>query len=53
MPGIRKAFKLDNGSQWVVGVGVPIGVTRTAPEVGAFLYTSFEHSFFRKDEVLQ
>ena len=43
MPGVRKAFNFENGSQWVVGLGVPIGLTGSAPDIGVFLYLSFEH----------
>jgi hypothetical protein len=42
-PGMRYAFNLRNGSQFVVGLSVPIGVTDAAPDVGAFIYLSFEH----------
>src|SRR5437867_2660866 len=44
-PGVRRAFNFPGGSQFVVGLGVPIGLTRSAPDIGAFLYLSFEHSF--------
>lgn len=46
-PGLRKAFNYDNGSQLVVGLAAPIGLTAHAPEVGVFLYLSFEHFFLR------
>jgi hypothetical protein len=51
-PGVRKAFNLDwKDAQWVLGVGVPIGVGGQAPDWGVFLYVSFEHLFARnKDE---
>jgi hypothetical protein len=45
-PGLRRAFNFANGSQLVVGVAVPIGLTHSAPDIGAFLYVSFEHGFF-------
>ena len=45
-PGARWAFNFHNGSQSVVGVGVPIGLTKAAPEIGTFLYVSFEHKLF-------
>ena len=43
LPGIRRAFNYDNGSQLVLGLGVPVGLTRSAPDIGVFLYLSFEH----------
>jgi len=49
-PGFRTAFNFKNGSQMVVGLAVPVGVTRDAPAIGAFLYFSFEHRMFGKAE---
>jgi hypothetical protein len=49
MPGVRKAFDFERGTQLVAGLGVPIGLTRSAPEIGVFFYLSFEHAF-RKSE---
>ena len=49
-PGVRRAFNFSNGSQFVIGLGVPIGLTRSSPDIGAFLYISFEHSFVRKND---
>ncbi len=46
-PGFRDAFNHPNDAQTVVGLAVPIGVTRAAPDYGVFIYASFEHSFFR------
>ncbi|MBI4658403.1 MAG: transporter [Verrucomicrobia bacterium] len=46
-PGMRRAFNLANEAQLVLGVGVPIGLTASAPDVGVFLYLSFEHGFLR------
>lgn len=45
MPGVRKAFNFENGSQLVVGLGTPIGLNDSALDFGAFLYLSFEHTF--------
>lgn len=42
-PGVRYAFNFENGSQLVVGAAVPVGLTGSAPDIGAFLYFSFEH----------
>jgi hypothetical protein len=44
-PGVRKALNFENGAQLVLGAAVPIGLTSSAPDVGAFLYVSFEHFF--------
>ncbi|MBM3838815.1 MAG: transporter [Verrucomicrobia bacterium] len=49
-PGIRRAFDLANDSQLVIGLGVPIGLTSSAPDFGVFLYLSFEHGFLRKQK---
>jgi hypothetical protein len=43
-PGLRRAFNFSNGSQLVLGIAVPIGLTHAAPDLGAFVYASFEHS---------
>jgi len=47
-PGVRYAFNFANESQIVVGVGVPVGITPAAPDIGAFLYFSFEHRVWGK-----
>jgi len=44
---VRKAFNLRGGSQFVLGIAAPIGLTRSAPDYGVFLYVSFEHSFVK------
>jgi len=49
-PGIRRAFNFPGGAQLVLGLGIPIGLTRSAPDVAAFLYLSFEHSFVKKHD---
>ena len=51
-PGFRTAFNLSNGSQFVVGLAAPIGLTKSAPEIGAFIYLSFEHRMFGKEKQL-
>ena len=48
-PGVRHAFNFDNDSQLVLGLAVPVGLTSSVPEVGVFLYVSFEHAFARTD----
>jgi len=46
-PGVRFAFSIPaaNDAQLVLGFAAPIGLNRKAPDVGAFMYLSFEHSF--------
>jgi hypothetical protein len=51
-PGFRTAFNLSNGSQFVIGLAAPIGLTKAAPEIGAFVYLSFEHRMFGKEKQL-
>lgn len=46
-PGLRKAFNFANESQLVVGLAAPIGLTKTGPDFGVFLYCSYEHFFKR------
>jgi hypothetical protein len=46
-PGVRRAFNFANDSQLVLGIAVPIGLTGPAPDLGVFLYVSFEHPFRR------
>jgi hypothetical protein len=43
-PGVRYAFNFP-AAQLVLGIGVPIGLTKAAPDYGVFLYFSFEHRF--------
>ena len=47
-PGARRAFNFSNGSQLVLGLAVPVGLTHAAPDVGVFLYVSFEHRFLKE-----
>lgn len=44
-PGLRYAICQFEDVEWVVGVSVPIGVTRDAPDIGVFFYMSVEHAF--------
>jgi hypothetical protein len=46
-PGVRKAFNFGGETQMVLGAAVPVGLTRSAPDIGVFLYLSFEHSFLK------
>ena len=48
-PGVRYAFNLQNGSQIVLGLGVPLGLTRDTSQIGALFYLSFEHRLFGKE----
>lgn len=49
-PGLRRAFNYANGSQLVLGLGIPVGLTRSAPDVGVFIYLSFEHDLPGRSE---
>jgi hypothetical protein len=42
-PGVRWAPYTEGDTQWVLGIGVPIGLTPDAPDIAAFFYMSFEH----------
>jgi|GEM_PF-1712364 len=46
-PGLRFAV-IQEPLEWVLGVGVPIGLTRAAPDIGVFAYMSIEHPFRKK-----
>jgi hypothetical protein len=47
-PGFRYAINFQSGSQLVLGLAAPIGLTDSAPQLGAFLYLSFESQLFGK-----
>lgn len=47
-PGFRWAPYTEGDTQWVVGLGVPVGLTRDSPDVSLFLYMSFEHRIHKK-----
>ena len=47
-PGFRWAPYTQGSTQWVVGMGVPVGLTRDAPDVGLFLYMSMEQRFWKE-----
>lgn len=49
-PGVRWARNFKNDSQLVLGLSVPIGLTQSAPDVGVFVYVSFEHYFTRRSD---
>lgn len=48
LPGVRWSPYTEGDTQWVLGVGVPIGLSADAPDIGIFFYMSFEHRFLRK-----
>ena len=48
LPGVRWAPYTEGETQWVLGCGVPIGLSPDAPDIGLFFYMSFEHRFLRK-----
>jgi hypothetical protein len=48
LPGFRWSPYTEGDTQWVVGCGVPIGLSYDAPDIGIFFYMSFEHRFLRK-----
>ena len=47
-PGFRWAAFTGDEVQWVLGVGLPIGLSRDAPDIGVFVYMSVEHDFKKK-----
>jgi hypothetical protein len=47
-PGFRWAPYTEGDTQWVLGLGLPIGVSDAAPDIGVFFYMSFEHRFLKK-----
>jgi hypothetical protein len=47
-PGFRWAPYTEGSTQWVVGVGVPVGLTDDAPDVSLFLYMSLEQRFCKE-----
>jgi hypothetical protein len=49
-PGGRLVLAQLENIEWVIGVGVPIGLTRDAPNIGVFAYMSVEHSFRKIDK---
>lgn len=48
-PGVRFAI-IQDPVEWVLGVSVPVGLTRDSPDIGVFAYMSIEHTFRRKKE---
>jgi len=52
-PGVRYAFNLRNGSQLVLGLGIPLGLTDSTSEIGGIFYLSFEHRLFGKEAAVE
>lgn len=48
-PGVRFAI-IQDPVEWVLGVSVPVGLTRDSPDIGVFAYMSIEHTFRRKKD---
>ncbi len=46
-PGVRWAV-VREPVEWVLGVAVPVGLTRESPDIGVFFYMSVEHPFRKK-----
>lgn len=46
-PGVRYAI-IQDPVEWVIGLSVPIGLTRDTPDIGIFAYMSVEFSFRKK-----
>jgi hypothetical protein len=49
-PGVRYAFNWPD-YQLVLGLAVPVGLNRDSPDVGVFLYVSFEHVWQKLKEL--
>ena len=43
-PGVRFAV-IQEPLEWVLGVAIPVGLTRDSPDIGAVAYMSIEHPF--------
>ena len=46
-PGVRYAVCQFDEVAWVLGVAVPVGLTRDTPDIGVFAYMSVEHAFVK------
>jgi hypothetical protein len=47
-PGVRYAINFPGEKQVVLGLAVPLGLTRSAADIGIFFYLSFEHRLWGK-----
>ncbi len=50
-PGVRYAICQFEDVEWVVGVSVPIGLTRDTPDIGVFAYMSIEHAMRKASSI--
>jgi hypothetical protein len=48
-PGFRWAPYTKGDTQWTLGLGVPIGLSADAADIGVIFYMSFEHRFMRTE----
>lgn len=46
-PGFRYAACQFEEVEWVLGVAIPVGLTRDTPDIGVFVYMSVEHTFHK------
>jgi hypothetical protein len=44
---VRYAVCQFDEVEWVLGVAVPVGLTRDTPDIGVFAYMSVEHAFVK------
>lgn len=49
-PGVRYAVCQLDQVEWVIGVSVPVGLTRDTPDIGVFAYMSIEHKLRKTAE---
>ncbi len=49
-PGFRWAALTRGDTQWVLGLGLPVGLSEDTPDISVFFYMSFEHRFQPKRE---
>lgn len=50
-PGVRYAICQFEDVEWVIGVAVPVGLTRDTPDIGVFAYMSIEHAFRKASSI--
>lgn len=48
-PGFRWAPYTKGDTQWVLGLGLPIGLSADSPDIGIIFYMSFEHRFMQTE----
>lgn len=47
-PGVRWAV-IQDPMEWVLGISLPVGLTRDTPDIGVFVYMSIEHGYRKKN----